>query len=199
MVKGYKEIKKVTWEQVFANWKTNEGADPEWQRFAIEEKGWGSWEEWRLNRSKMLGLPERDWTIFEIDNPNLLIPKIKLGPFPGWQKNYPESEWLDHTFKDLVKDKMVSLGNNKKIKSCIDNFPELTQFIGLIIEEEVYMYEGHHRCVALTYRLQKGKPLKFKNNPTIAITRFDPYERELLINFTKQGSENPNRKNSFTQ
>lgn len=55
IMSSLKFMRDVSWDEVFAEWKAHEGADPVWQAFAREEKGWESWEAWRTHQAAQFG------------------------------------------------------------------------------------------------------------------------------------------------
>ncbi len=83
-------IDSTPWDDVFRVWKHAEGSDPEWQRFAREEKGYESWDAWRGAEASAIQADTREWTLYDIPKPNIVIPQFLMGPFQGWQKPYPQ-------------------------------------------------------------------------------------------------------------
>lgn len=162
--------KNVTWDDVFSVWKANEGTDPIWQEFAKTEKGWESWEAWRGYQASLFRASEREWKVYELTDPNALVPKFRLGPFQGWQKHFEEKNV--HTVEDLVRDHRGWVEENTGIRSRRENFPQDTQFIGMYFQdsEAIVLYEGHHRAAAIALAIAEGQPLVFSQPPTIALT-----------------------------
>lgn len=191
MWSNFKSLGEVSWPEVFAVWKANEGADPVWQEFAREEKGWGTWEEWRSHQAAQFGAGEREWKIYEVMDPNRSVPEFRLGPFQGWQKHYEEKNV--HTFADLVRDHTEWVRGNVGVRSRLEHFPQGTQFIGLYLEAEdaVVLYEGHHRAAAIALAVYDGKPLKFSRHPTIALTVLSGDDALLLETMLQNKSERP--------
>lgn len=191
MQSNFQLLGEVSWQEVFALWKANEGADPVWQEFARREKGWGTWEEWRSHQAEQFTASERQWELYEITRPNEDVPKFRMGPFHGWQKHYEEKN--THTFADLVRDHTEWVLGNIGVCSRLENFPQGTQFIGLYFEAEdaVVLYEGHHRAAAIALAVFQGKPVVFKENPTIALTRVAGDAVSFLQAMLQNKSENP--------
>ncbi len=180
MLNQLKYLSDVSWKEVFDVWKANEGADPVWQTFAKNEKGWDTWEEWRGYQSSILGAAEREWKLYEILDPNQTVPKFLMGPFPGWQKLFEEKN--AKSFEDLVYEKTDWVLDNIGIKSRRENFPKSAQFIGLYLEDiqKIVMYEGHHRSAAIALAVFEKDPIVFESNPTIALTTISGNSSELL-------------------
>ncbi len=162
-------IKLVAWDDVFSVWKANEGSDPVWQEFATKEKGFDSWEAWRGHQTSLFRAPEREWKLYELSDPNLLVPTFRIGPFQGWQKHFEEKNV--HTFEDLVRDHRVWVQENVGVKARREQFPGGTQFIGLYFEDSgaIVLYEGHHRAAAIALAIAEGNPIVFTKPPTIAL------------------------------
>lgn len=193
MLQHLKRLRNATWEEVFAVWKAHEGADPVWQEFARKEKGWDSWAQWRSYQASHFEAATRTWMLYEIENPNELIPKFRLGPFHGWQKHYEEKNI--YTFEDLVRDHYEWVSQNIGVRSRMKAFPQNTQCIGLYIEQDdtIVLYEGHHRAAAVALAVHDGTPISFQTNPTIALTSIQGDARALLDRLLTEKSENPNR------
>ena len=179
---GLKFMKHSSWEEVFQKWKEDEGSIKAWQDFAVREKGWGSWEEWRQHQASFIDAQNRKWDIYEILDPNKIIPNFRIGPFKSWQDNYSEAEKNIHTFRDLVRDKTEWVMGNSGIKSMKDNFPPNSQFIGIYVEEDdiVVLFEGHHRVAATALSDFVGSPFEFEILPTIAMTSIRCLDKKYL-------------------
>jgi len=180
MLNQLKYLNIVSWQEVFDVWKSNEGADPVWQAFAKNEKGWDTWEQWRGYQASILGADEREWKLYEILDPNQVVLKFLIGPFPGWQKHFEEKN--THTFEYLVSDKTEWVKENIGIKTRREHFPQQTQFIGLYLEDKqkIVMYEGHHRSAAISLAVFENDPIVFTSNPTIALTTITGDSSKLL-------------------
>lgn len=186
-----KFIKKTTWEEVFATWQANEGSDLFWQKFAREEKGWDSWEEWRGFQASKINAKNLDWSLYEIKNPNVTIPKFKIGPFKGWQIHFEKKNV--HTFADLVGRAPEWVKNNVGIKSRLENFPQGTEFIGIYFEDtsRIVLWEGHHRASAVALAVANNDPIKFDILPRIAITSIKGDQTELLNRLLDSSANKP--------
>ena len=123
-MKNLKFIKDTTWDEVFNHWKRNEGKIKAWREFAVKEKGWKSWEEWRQYQASLYNARNRQWQIYEILKPNQVIPSFQVGPFPGWQQHYSQKEKNTHTFKELVEQYYDWIKQNKGVQKKINNFPK---------------------------------------------------------------------------
>lgn len=196
MINQLKLLQKITWNEVFQTWEHNEnGPEHRWDQFAQEVKGWPNWKAWREYQWALLGLPKREWQVYEIPEPKKLIPEIKLGPTQGWQSNFPESEALTHTFADVARDKTKWAQQNNSITEIKSPFT-LTQLTGLYIPEEdvIYLIEGHHRCAKIALQVFLEQPMEFIDNPHIALATMHSHEKGVLFETLQRGSVNPEKK-----
>ena len=192
MIQGVTFKKDISWEEVFAVWKAHEGEDPVWQQFAVQEKGWESWELWRRTHSEKINAKEKQWKLYEIENANDTIPQFRMGPFQGWQKHYEDK--LVHTFADLDRDHAEWVAGNVGVKDRLANFPQGTQFIGMHLEDDdaVMLYEGHHRAAAVARAAHSDyQSIKFYTNPVIAMTTISKEEMPLLQEMLDSGTGRP--------
>lgn len=183
------------WNDVFFRWKQEEGSDPVWQKFAKEEKGWDSWDEWRGYQANLIGAKEREWSIYEIQKPNETIPEFLLGPYNGWQKHYPLEEAHTHTVADLVRDHTAWVKENVGVQARAAQFPQQAQMIGVYAEDEdrIILYEGHHRAAAIALRVFEGDPIVFETNLTIAITNMSSEDVKNFRNTLDVSTHKKNR------
>ncbi|MBI2475451.1 hypothetical protein HYV69_03450 [Candidatus Uhrbacteria bacterium] len=191
MLNQLKYINDVSWQEVFNVWKANEGSDPVWQAFAKNEKGWDTWEQWRGYQASILGATKLEWKLYEIFNPNQIVPKFLIGPFPGWQKHFEEKNV--HTFEYLVSKKTEWVKENIGIKTRREHFPRSAQFIGLYLEDKnkIVMYEGHHRAAAISLAVFENNPIVFESNPTIALTTITGDSSKLLDHLLETKANKP--------
>ena len=174
----YKE--KTTWGNVFQVWTQHEGSRTEWHQVA-KEKGFDSWSQWRSAAAKKINAENREWHRFQITNPNETIPKFLIGPTKTWQSHFPKKEQNQHSFKTLVD--QISYQDNEKVQEIKNNFPEKTEFIGVVNKnKKIVLLEGHHRATAIALANKENIPIKIKSNPTIVLAELKPGEEELFKN-----------------
>jgi hypothetical protein len=189
---GITHTKKTSWQEVFEIWKSQEGSDPVWQRFATEEKGWDSWEAWRQYQFGWYGdIANWNWEFCTIDEPNILVPQFRIGPYRGWQQHFDEP--FVHTFADLIDVAGDWVRSNIGVQARLRQFPQGTQFIGLYIEQSdtIVLMEGHHRSAAVALAVADDDPIVFTTLPTIALARYIGDEIPMLERVLSMSSERP--------
>lgn len=177
-----KFLRNSTWEEIFQVWKTHEGSDPAWIKFAREVKGWPDWETWRRHSVEKIQPEKRNWDIFEITDLESDIPTMLLGPYEGWQKFFASKNTA--SFEDLLKNPEAYefFSKHEKILALFDNFPVNSQFIGLKREDsgKIVLIEGHHRAAAIVIARKNGVNISLPKSNTIAIALLAVSEIELL-------------------
>jgi hypothetical protein len=156
-----KLIREITWSEVYEGWRAQEATDDLWREF-FKNRGHESWEEFRAPYIQDHALPEKSWQLFEIEPEE--IPNLHCGPFPGWQALGKE---IGSTlFKDIAA--ADNFSHHEKIEAIKQNFPAKTQLFALRDGDQIQLFEGHHRAVALTQLLQAGQ------KPEVEITIASP-------------------------
>lgn len=191
-IEGLRFEGETTWDDVWQAWRKREGTREDWQQVA-REKGWQSWEEWRNAWVSNFGAQRRRWLRYSILNPLGTVPKFRVGPTQSWQKNFPENERNTHTFATLVE--KVSYEQNEKVRGILENFPDPTEFIGIVMpDKSIVDIEGHHRATVLAIAAKQERKISFRQLPTIAITPFEKGEEELLNTMLVRGSTKEHQK-----
>lgn len=190
-----KFIKDTTWSEVFEGWRVREANNPAWVECATKAKGWPDWESWRSFTAQQLDAANRDWKIFQFENPLVEIPDMLIGPFGGWQSRVERKNQT--TFKELLEipEQYQEWSNHAKILSIMNGLPFVTDLIGLVRTDlgQVVCLEGHHRATAITLAQKQGRIIDFSQIPvTIALTELATEECRLLDQLLQRGtSKNP--------
>lgn len=134
-------LKDIIWEEVFSNWRQDEEPRADWQRH-LRENNFPDWETWRQYYIKAWNLQNKDWKLYQIQNPLQLTPDFLVGPFSGWQELCKQS---GPRFKDIAS----NFQDHEKVQDLLKNFPKKTQLIGVKVGKKIMLLEGHHRATAL--------------------------------------------------
>ena len=186
-------LKKTTWSDVFADWQEREATNPDWVTLA-KEKGWSDWKSWRLHTADQLDAKNREWSLFQFDDPIAKIPKILMGPYKGWQSRSTEPNTA--SFFDLLS----IPANYQHFLQCEpviemrQDLPFATTLIGLRDTESgnIICLDGHHRCTAITIASMDGQQFDFSNAPiTIALCDITKKDLPILDTILSNGTEKP--------
>jgi hypothetical protein len=134
-----KFIRKISWEEIWADWKKNEAGQKSWiEHFSRE--GFKNWEEWRSKYVE--GFDEFKWELYEVLNPAKSVPEFLCWPFKAWKKYYTD----DASFGSFAS----KLSENEKVLGIKEDFPDGTTLIGIREDEKIVIVEGCHRCSAIS-------------------------------------------------
>ncbi len=143
-----KFLKDTTWDEIYNAWRQRETKHDLWKEY-YERKGFKSWEEFRAKHIEQEQLPNLKWKLYEITPEE--IPSFHCGNYTNWQKLAKEIG--DDTFEKLSC--VPFFQNHQKIKNLLADFPTETELIALKKGNDIYLFEGHHRAVALCRLPQK--------------------------------------------
>jgi len=140
--------KTITWKEIMDNWEKNE--KELWQPF-YQKKGFISWFSWRNSYVEKLNLEQKKWKVFSVIPQEIL--NFNCGAFRGWLE--ASFEVNSRKFQDLIYSKIFL--NNEKIKAIQENFSQFTQIIGFKKNNKIFIFEGNHRCIAISDFIIKKK------------------------------------------
>ena len=185
-----KFIKKSSWKEVFQSWKDSEADNPEWIYCATKIKGWPDWKSWRNYTATQGNLQNRNWSIFEFDDPVNEMPKMLIGPFSSWQSRVQKKNLS--SFSDLIDipKEYEHFKNYEKIISILKNQSFGTDLIGIVREDtdQIVCIEGHHRATAVAIVKKDGMKIYFDKPVRIALTKLPKEETFLIDRTLKRGS-----------
>ncbi|MCK5413371.1 MAG: hypothetical protein KAI57_03260 [Candidatus Pacebacteria bacterium] len=185
-----KFVQKTTWKEVFQGWKDSEVDNPEWIYCATKIKGWPDWESWRNYTATQGDLQNRNWSIFEFENPIDEVSKMLIGPFSGWQSQVQKKNLS--SFSDLINipKEYKHFKSSKKIISILKNQSFNSNLIGIVREDinQIVCIEGHHRATALAIAKKEGIEINFDKPVRIALARLPKEETFLIDRALKKGS-----------
>jgi len=151
----FEHVEDLSWNDVLEIWRNQEENLEHWIKY-YQEKGFNSWEEFRIGTINSLKLDRKKWALYRINNPLSAVPNFYGGPFKTWREKYYEGRNFV-TFSEITQQPEIK--NHPTINEMQDNFPEKAEFIGLIIDDGVVIVEGMHRCCAITLAAKNGKTL----------------------------------------
>lgn len=160
----------IAWEKIFEIWRETEADQEKWVNY-YQGKGFSSWKDWRQSYVERFGYNKKSWDIYSIIRPLEVVPHFHGGPFRTWINKYYHGEELP-TFQRLVE--MGDVKANSAVVEISKNFPLKTFLIGLLIDGEVVIIEGMHRCCAMT--LMKEQKEELKSIVEIALAEYSKEE-----------------------
>jgi hypothetical protein len=138
-----KTISEISWKQIEDEWRCEE--DNEIWRDFYRKRGFAEWEHWRWSRKQMLHLPERKWLIYRSENPVKQVGKMYCDATTRWTDFYSDREQSTFT---VLKDHPF-FSNHGRVLDIRKNFPNDSQIIALGSGDKTFVFDGHHRAVAL--------------------------------------------------
>ncbi len=184
-------IGPISWDDVFAGWEAREAGNPSWVACA-RDKGFPDWASWRLGTAAFMGLPERAWSLYRIAAPSVVIPRLLVGPFGGWQAHCPAKNRT--TFADLLAPGTpgeAAFRANSGVARVRRGLPFATQLIALQCEADnrLVCIEGHHRAAAITLARNDGEALPWDGiEVTIVIASVSSNEDGLFDRMLARGT-----------
>ena len=152
--KNFKLIRPLQWEEVFLFWYECEGKRQNWIDLA-KKNGFASWHDWRLKAyAEPFGCTEADWSLYEVSNPQKIIPNFYGAPFKAWIKHY-YGQAKEKKFSNIVAESNIL--ENKTVQYIIKNFPKDKVIICLEVADKIYVIEGMHRSCALSLMNAQNK------------------------------------------
>lgn len=171
----HSQLEPTTWSEVMGRWQNDEIHRAEMST-VWKERGYRTWEEWRLHRSHLLGLPDREWVHVHVDEPSEAVPQWWGGPFQTWIDKYYADHALSEQFSTLVQHPEVA--SKKRIRDVMKDYPAVAQLVGLIWHNRVLVFEGMHRSCALALSVAEGHPIA--TDLSIALTDISDVTEERL-------------------
>lgn len=178
-MKNLEKIKSATWNEVFEIWKQNEANEPHWIEL-YKNRGFNSWEDWRINYIKPLGLSELSWDLYKINKPLETVPNFFGGPFKAWKEIFYKKR---KTLKFSKLAKLPEIKMHQGILKIKENFPQKTAFIGIIVNGRIHIIEGMHRSAAVA--LLKEEKRELKSEIIIALSKYPTADLPVVGQFLK--------------
>lgn len=143
--------KSLSWQDVFEIWRANEEHRANWKRI-WKEKGFDSWEEWRMRYAEAFKLSEREWKLYFVKGPLMTVPKFRGGPFRGWVERFYEGQTMP-IFEELAQHHQIQ--SHGGVIDIMRHFPDKTTVSGVLTDDGTVIVEGMHRCSAVALASQK--------------------------------------------
>lgn len=150
-MEGLAYVRDMTWPEVFANWRDMEAGM--WDE-VFRARGHASWEEYRGTKIAPFAPETRTWKLYKVTSPTTVIPRAWVGPFKGWKKYLPEGK-DEGRFVDILASPIVR--ENPKWMAILDSFPSSTTLMGVRYGDEIALFEGSHRAMAITLAASEGR------------------------------------------
>ncbi len=165
--------KDLAWADVFEIWRENEEDRENWKRL-WKEKGFDSWEEWRMRYAEPFKLPEREWKLYRVKNVLKLVPTFRGGPFRAWVERFYDGREAP-AFSELIRH--PELKTHGGVIDIMNNFPEKTTISAVETADGIVIVEGMHRCAAIALSEANGKQI----NTTLKIALGSELPGELPV------------------
>jgi len=161
-----KYIGPIKWADIFGKWREYEAGQESWKRH-WEERGFASWDEWRVAYAAPLSPDKLDWQLYEVGEPLKDFPNIYGVPTRSWvDKAYGGK--TTKLLKDLLSHPIIT--DNRKIDEIKKNFPKETMLTGLVYKNGIVLIEGMHRACAIAGWDPK---IPFTGKVTLALAAWD--------------------------
>lgn len=142
---SFKLTGPIQWPEVFEAWKKGEARQETWKRH-WEERGFDSWDEWRIEYARPFRPETLKWFLYEIADPLKELPEIYAVPSKSWiEKAYGGEK--TKPFKNIADEPIIK--DNDKIIAIQNDFPKVTMLTGLLCGGKIVLVEGMHRAAAL--------------------------------------------------
>lgn len=126
-------------------------------------------------------LERRQWEIVKLDDPAAVVPSMWAVAYSGWKRYYPPG-----TSRARLSDIAAypDLPQNEKVVGLLKSFPSPTTLIAVRCGDDLALFEGMHRGVAIALTAREGR--KIVGDIFVAQTTFGIDERLLFDKATTQ-------------
>ncbi|NTW89385.1 MAG: hypothetical protein HGB37_00515 [Candidatus Moranbacteria bacterium] len=170
-------LRRISWEEVMSIWKDGEAWQDSWKQH-WEERGFGSWEDWRMHYLQPYHPETLEWSLYRITDPLATVPDFFGAPSRNWIEKAYGGE-MTKRLRDVVQLPFVT--ENAKINAVRGHFPNKVMLVAFLHEKRIILIEGMHRsCAMATW----DPAVPFQSEVTIAIARWEG--SELLISNRNQ-------------
>lgn len=149
-------VRPLSWPETFEFWRDSEGLDPRWLKNA-RERGFETWEEWRMAYARAFGLEKRDWNLYRVTDPSASVPRFHGGPFKGWIERTYGDAGPTPEFR-VIAERLTDMQDGY-VEKLMASFPPATTVIGVETELGIVIVEGTHRCCAIAKAAASGRAI----------------------------------------
>lgn len=155
-------LRPITWKEIFDTWRDGEAWQESWRRH-WEERGFSSWEEWRMHHLRPYHPETLEWSLYRVADPLATVPGFFGVPTKNWIQGAYGGE-MTKRLRDIIHLPIVS--GNGKIDAVREHFPKNVMLVAISEKERIILIEGMHRsCAMATW----DPAVPFQGEVTIAI------------------------------
>ncbi len=187
-------IKDLSFDEVFKVWLDNEIGQVGGRDLlpVAKAKGFSTVIEWRLASALRLGLNDIVWSLESIEQPQLVLPSVIIGPYKGWSQFFKNE--LQTTFAQALEipEFLSWCHTHDRVIPLSRRFPMPTTLILLRKGNgDLIHVEGGHRMCAVAYAQKMGQPIQFPAEPVVfaAIASVEDAGIPKLLDFLSKGSD----------
>ena len=154
------------WVEILQAWQEDEER-PNSRSVYMQNVG-QDWLGWRNAIILPLHLDKLEWNLYTITDPAKTIPHFRGGPFTPWQELYYGDKETP-TFEEIVTNSASDVQSRDKFRDILSS-PEPLNLIGIIKDDDVYIVEGMHRCVAIALAACRNQPVNNEVRISLAVS-----------------------------
>ena len=148
-------VGSAKWNDVLDQWRESEanyGDEKGWR-----ERGFKSWDQWRMTHAVPLRLPHLSWTEYVVRrDPREFAGLLWAGDHDGWAQYWP-ARTQEARFAQIAQH--PDLPEDDKVKALLEDFPAETSIMLLHFAVELIVFDGMHRCAALALMRKLNLPV----------------------------------------
>ncbi len=160
-----------SWDDIVKAWQKDEEKPN--SKSVFMQSVQQDWLDWRNEIIVPLHLDQLEWTAFTIKEPARTVPRFRGGPFEPWQRLYYGDKQTP-TFEEIAANPVTDVQTRDKFVDILSS-PEPIILVGIIKDNEVYVVEGMHRCVAIALAASRGQVIANSVQISLAVSDLDVF------------------------